>query len=186
MQVLNQYVAFVRAINVGGHACMSMSELQRTFVSAGALDVRTVIQSGNVLLHSPPKDSARIIQNVRGKLCRMIGDEPDVMLRTIRELEVLVRSDPFTNFDPKPDKKFYVAFLARQLRVQPTFPLRSRAEAMEAIAMRNREVFIVSHRKKNGFFGFPNNFIEAELGVPATTRNWWTVTKIAELAQREL
>jgi hypothetical protein len=51
--------------------------------------------------------------------------------------------------------------------------------------MRNRDVFIVSRRKKNGFYGFPNNFIEKELGVSATSRNWTTVTKIVEFARRE-
>ncbi len=40
-------------------------------------------------------------------------------------------------------------------------------------------------RKKNGFFGFPNNFIEDALDVPATTRNWSTMTKIVELVGRE-
>lgn len=51
--------------------------------------------------------------------------------------------------------------------------------------MSNREVFIVSRRKKNGFYGFPNNFIEKELRVPATTRNWSTLTKIVEFLGKE-
>ena len=51
--------------------------------------------------------------------------------------------------------------------------------------MKNLEVFIVSRRKKNGFFGFPNNFIEKELGVSATSRNWSTLTKIVEFVRKE-
>jgi hypothetical protein len=50
--------------------------------------------------------------------------------------------------------------------------------------MKELEVFIVSRRKKNGFYGFPNNFIEKELGVSATTRNWSTLTRIVELARK--
>jgi len=49
--------------------------------------------------------------------------------------------------------------------------------------MRNLEVFVVS-RKKEGRYGFPNNFIEKQFGVPATTRNRRTVTKIAEMSSR--
>ena len=49
--------------------------------------------------------------------------------------------------------------------------------------MSDREVFLVSRRKANGFFGFPNAFIEDQLGVPATSRNWNTVTKIHALLQ---
>jgi uncharacterized protein (DUF1697 family) len=59
------------------------------------------------------------------------------------------------------------------------------AQTLEAIAMKNMDVVIVSARKKNGFYGFPNNFIEKELGVSGTTRNWSTVMKIVELARKE-
>jgi hypothetical protein len=50
--------------------------------------------------------------------------------------------------------------------------------------MSEREVLVVSRRKKNGFFGFPSSFVEAELGVSATTRNWSTVRKIVQSAQQ--
>jgi hypothetical protein len=46
-------------------------------------------------------------------------------------------------------------------------------------------VFVVSRRKTNGFFGFPNNFVEKELGVSATSRNWSTITKIIEFPKME-
>lgn len=52
--------------------------------------------------------------------------------------------------------------------------------------MKHLEVFIVSRRKKSGFYGFPNNFIEQELGVTATSRNWSTITKIVALARQEV
>ena len=62
-------------------------------------------------------------------------------------------------------------------------PIVSAKERLEAIAIEGREVFIVSRLKPSGFFGFPNNFIEAALGVTATTRNWSTVTAIARLTR---
>jgi hypothetical protein len=49
--------------------------------------------------------------------------------------------------------------------------------------MSNREVFILSRPRQNGFLGFPINFIEQELGVSATSRNWSTVTKIIAFAR---
>ena len=42
----------------------------------------------------------------------------------------------------------------------------------------------MSRRKRSGFYGFPNNFIEKELEVPATSRNWSTLTKLVELVRR--
>jgi hypothetical protein len=51
--------------------------------------------------------------------------------------------------------------------------------------MTDREVFVVSRRKKNGFFGFPNNFIEEALAVSATTRNWSSIIKIVDFVRKE-
>jgi hypothetical protein len=52
---------------------------------------------------------------------------------------------------------------------------------LEVVGIQELEAFIVSRPKTNGFFGFPNNFIEKELGVSATTRNWSTVKKMLAL-----
>lgn len=51
--------------------------------------------------------------------------------------------------------------------------------------MKGCEAFIASRRKPNGFYGFPNDFIEEELGVSATSRNGTTVTKVIEFARKE-
>jgi hypothetical protein len=56
---------------------------------------------------------------------------------------------------------------------------------MTAVSMAKREVFLVSRLKPNGFFGFPNNFVEEALGVPATTRNWSTVMKIVTFVRSD-
>ena len=97
----------------------------------------------------------------------------------------LVRAKPFKALGSASDTKRYVTFLADPPEKRPRFPLVSAKEALEAVAMKNLDVVVVSGRKKNGFYGFPNNFIEKELGVPGTTRNWSTVMKIVELARHE-
>jgi uncharacterized protein (DUF1697 family) len=51
--------------------------------------------------------------------------------------------------------------------------------------MSDREVFVVSRRKQNGFFGFPNTFVEEEFETCATSRNWSTVTKIVEFVRSQ-
>lgn len=63
---------------------------------------------------------------------------------------------------------------SRKIRLQ----LNSHDMDVEVISMTNREAFSLAHRK-NGRFGFPNNFIETRLGVSATTRSWTTVKRIA-------
>jgi uncharacterized protein (DUF1697 family) len=182
---VNHYVAFMRAINVAGHASVRMSDVRDAFAAAGCRKVRTYIQSGNVIFESPARDAAATLRKVRGRLRNLLDDEPHIVLRTVREIEDLVKRAPFKDVQAEPGIKLYVAFLSQKPRIKPRFPLVSSKEALEAVAMSDREVFVVSRRKKNGFFGFPNNFIEHELEVSATTRNWSTVTKIVEFVRME-
>ena len=181
---MKRYVAFLRAINVGGHAVVKMDDLRDTFIGAGCRKVRTYIQSGNVVFELLERDPARVLRIVRVRLGKVLGDEPEILFREVRDIEGIVRRDPFKDFGGERDIKLYVAFLSRKPKERPRFPLVSPKEALEAVAMRDREVFIVSRRKKNGFYGFPNNFIEKELGVSATSRNWSTVTKIVEFVRQ--
>jgi uncharacterized protein (DUF1697 family) len=178
------HVAFLRAINVAGHGAVRMTDLRRFFERAGAADVRTVIQSGNVVFAAPSRDVAGILRRVRKALVGSESGAPAIMVRRMDEIEALVAREPFAGYQKTGRIKFYVAFLATALRRTPQLPIALPKEELEAIAIAGRDVFIVSRLKPSGFFGFPNNFIEDALGVSATTRNWSTVTAIARLAER--
>ncbi|MGH7569010.1 MAG: DUF1697 domain-containing protein [Gemmatimonadales bacterium] len=183
--VSRAYVAFLRAINVAGHASVRMEDLRRAFAAAGGRGVRTYIQSGNVMFEGPANGAPALFQRIRLQLRKLLGDDPEVVFRTVREVERIVKGAPFKRFARERDAKLYVTFLSRKPLGKPRFPLRSAQEVLEAFAMKNLEVFIVSRRKKSGFYGFPNSFIEHELGVSATSRNWSTVTKIVAFARQE-
>lgn len=178
------YIAFIRAINVAGHASVKMADAREAFEAAGCRNVRSVIQSGNVIFDCSRREVASIIREAKKRLADVRAGEPEILHRSVEELEEVVRRAPFTIRDAGPAVKLYVAFLTRAPRVRPQFPVSLPKEALQAVAMTERQVFIVSRPKKNGFFGFPNNFIEDALGVPATTRNWSTITRILELARQ--
>jgi uncharacterized protein (DUF1697 family) len=180
--VMPVYVGFVRAINVAGHAKVRMTVLSQAFVSAGCKDVRTLIQSGNVVFDTGRRKEASAFRAIRTELHALVGAEAVVVFRPVRHIRDLVAAAPFGEATNDRNLKLYVAFLAEEPRIAPAFPLVSTKERLEAIGMRAQEVFIVSRRKPNGMYGFPNNFIEDALQVPATTRNWSTVTKIATLS----
>jgi uncharacterized protein (DUF1697 family) len=182
---MNTYIAFLRAINVAGHAVVRMEDLKHTFVSAGCQGVRTFIQSGNVVFAAPDGNTPAIFKRVHVNLRKLIGREPVILYRTVREMERMMAAAPFRRFETEPRVKLYVSFLAEKPRGRPKFPLLSSKEALEVFALKNTEAFIVSRHKKNGFYGFPNNFIEEELGVQATTRNWSTITKMLAMLQKE-
>jgi uncharacterized protein (DUF1697 family) len=178
---VSTYVAFIRAINVAGHASLRMTDVRDAFVAAGGRGVRTFIQSGNVIFGSSAREVTATINDVKRRLADPRAGEPEILCRSVRQIQDLVTRAPFKVGDAGPRLKLYVAFLARKPRLRPVFPLVNRKEALEAVGMTAREVFIVSRPKRPRFFGFPNNFIEDALDVPATTRNWSTITKIVTL-----
>jgi uncharacterized protein (DUF1697 family) len=138
---MSQYVAFLRAINVGGHAVVKMSDLRDAFAAAGCKGVRTYIQSGNVIFDSWAGDQAAILQRVRVKLRNLFGTEPDILFRTVREIESIVRRTPFKDFAAEPDIKLYVAFLS--LAVLGLLTLLSRGSKLR---LRPRELKALDQR----------------------------------------
>ena len=181
---MSTHLAFIRAINVAGHASVKMADAREAFEAAGCRNVRSVIQSGNVFFDCPRNEVASIIREAKKRLADARTGEPVILHRSVDELVEVVRRAPFSMRDAGQAVKLSVAFLARAPRVRPRFPVSLPKEALQAVSMTEREVFIISRPKKNGFFGFPNNFIEDTLGVPATTRNWSTITRILELARQ--
>jgi uncharacterized protein (DUF1697 family) len=179
-----RHVAFLRAINVGGRSVVKMTDLRDAFTAAGGANATTFIASGNVIFDASPGDLDRLrscaVRNVR----ELLDADPVIIYRTARELEALVDAAPFGALTKDPRLKLYAAFLAERPKRTPTFPLSLPKERLEAIGMVKGDLLIVSRRKPNGMYGFPNNWIENELGVTATARNWSTVTKIVALLQK--
>lgn len=175
-----RYVAFLRAINVGGQNLIKMQELARIFASAGFKNVRTFIQSGNVIFDSRSGNSAALTKKIERALQQTLGYKVTVMLRTLAEIQEIVRRNPFKKTPPGADVMMFVVFLAEEPKTRPKLPLISTKENFEIFEVRDRAAFILSRRKKNGRFGFPN--VEKELGVSGTARNITTVRRIVDFA----
>ena len=176
------YVAFLRAINVAGHAKLKMDVLRDAFASAGGRNVVTYIQTGNVIFDVSGSSSERVFRRMRRTLGKLIGTEPTIIFREANDLNRLLKSMPFKGLEGDPALKLYVAFLSDEPRLKPALPLVSEKEKLEVLAIRKQAAFIVSRRKKSGMYGFPNNFIEKELGVIATSRNLSTLNKVVAIA----
>lgn len=177
-----RYVAFLRAINVAGHASLSMGTVREAFEAAGCEGVRTVIQSGNVIFEAAGPEASTLVGGVRSGLRRRVGKEVTLVLRRAEEVADLVRARPFDRFGKEVDIKCYVCFLSRAPPSGPGVPMRSEREALEVVGLTGCEAFVVSRRiKGKAIYGFPNYFVEKALGVAATTRNWSTVVRIADL-----
>jgi uncharacterized protein (DUF1697 family) len=171
---MNKFVAFLRAVNVGGNHIVKMEDLRQMFASLGFENVKTYIQSGNVIFETVEKDADAIAEKIENKLQESLGFEVKTMLRTISELEDIAENNPFDESD---DTKIYIIFLS----AKPDEKLRLEAEALsterEIFRIRNRELYVSIGREVSKPL-LTNNFTEKRLKVSGTSRNPKTVNKI--------
>ena len=178
-----RYVAFLRGINVGGKKLIKMEDLRRVLESSGFRNVQTFIQSGNVIFESSEIDREALTTKIEKKLLKAFGHDVTVVLQTVGELETILKLNPFRKIKPGADVMRFVVLLSAEPESKNKLPLVSATEKLEVLAIKNRAVFILCHRKPNGFFSFPNNFSEKHFGVAATTRNWNTIQRIVALTK---
>ena len=172
-----KYFAFLRAINVGGKNIIKMGDLKKIFESLGFQNVKTYIQSGNVIFETREKSKKKIIKRTEKELHKYLGEDVLVFLRTFPEIEAIIKSNPFKKIKTASSTKLYLSFLRTELKNKPKLPYLSAKKDIELIAIGNCDLYCITP-EINGRFGFPNNFVEDYFGVAATSRNWKTINKI--------
>lgn len=169
----SRWIALLRAVNLGARNKVPMAELRRLFEEAGAEDVRTWIQSGNVVFSLSKPDAARFEAAIEQKL----GVKTVVVLRSSPQMKKLAASHPFG----RDTSNSHVAF----------FLEKPRAAAMREVAELdigdNKYELIgsdVALYYPTGVQGatLTTAKLEKLLGIQGTARNWRTVEKLAELA----
>lgn len=168
-----RYVALLRGINVGGNRKVLMLELRQAFASHGLCDVRTYIQSGNVLFTAVGQLSAVDLQAV---IADRFGIDIDVMLRTSKDLRRIVTQNPFPVDDPK---LLHVGFMTEAPDDRHLQVLDLRPFVPERAEICGSEIYLY----------LPNGtaraklptYLDRHLQVPTTIRNWNTVNKLLEL-----
>lgn len=183
MPEMVRYVAFLRGINVGGNKLIKMEALAAAFISAGFRNVKTYIASGNVIFDSGAKPDT-LAKKIERKLLQTFGHQIAVMVFQLADLQALVKRSPFKRVKRDKDVMLFVILLRSEV-TGVKLPLESKTENFRVIAIQDRAAFMVARRKKTGWFVYPNNFIEKEFRVAATTRNWSTVEKVVMAASEK-
>ncbi|MDX6513854.1 MAG: hypothetical protein QOE36_3358 [Gaiellaceae bacterium] len=171
-------VALLRGINLGSHNRVAMADLRELVEEVGGEDVRTYLQSGNVVFRSPEKPAeleATLAQGIK----RALGIDVSVVVRTKRQLQKMVADNPFAKADAK---TLHVALLAAKPKAPAARKLLEGSFEPDRVELAGREVYLHCPNRY-GRTKLSNSFIEKQLGVRATTRNWKTITSLAELAQ---
>ncbi len=173
-------VLMLRGINLGPNRRVPMARLRELLTGAGYEDVRTYVQSGNVVLDSTAKpaelerESARLISEE-------FGFEVPVIARTRAELAKVVRANPLGDLADDP-KRYQVSFLSDKLDAETVKALEARVAEPERFVAIGRELY-AWHPDGVARSKLWNSLAGKSLGVIATARNWTTVTTLLAMAQ---
>lgn len=175
-------VSMLRAVNVGGHNLIKMDALRALYGSLKLRDAQTYVQSGNVVFRTDERDLLVLRERIQNKIERSFGFRPELMLRTIAEMRHAIAKNPFAGRRGIEPNKLLVTFLAKDPGVEARHTA-LQIKAPEEMHILEREVYIY----------FPNGMARPKLSWPVverilktsgTARNWNTVSKLLEIAEK--
>jgi uncharacterized protein (DUF1697 family) len=172
-------IVLLRGINLGARNRIAMPALRELLTSAGYDDVRTYLQSGNVLLSSGVRPD-RVAAECQRQIAESFGLQIPVVARTRDELAEVVDRNPLGDIATDP-KRYQVSFLAAQLDQRTVDELAGLATEAERFASIGRELY-AWHPEGIARSRLWNRLAGTGLGVTATARNWATVTSLLAMA----
>lgn len=174
-------IALLRAVNLGGRNVVAMAALRDLVASLGFADVRTVLQSGNVVFRAPRGFAAAIERQLEQATATRLGVTTDYIVRTAAEWRTMIEANPF----PREAEQRPGQLLLTALRDRPApaavAALQDARVGPELVRVIDRHCYIV-YSEGIGRSRLTNALIEKKLGTRATGRNWNTVLKLATLA----
>jgi len=175
-------ISILRGINVGGHKKILMSDLKKLYEGLGLKNVRTFIQSGNVVFSADEKIPIReLSQIIEHKIMESYGFDVPVIVRTSEQLQHLIKNNPFLEKKKVSPEKCYVTFLSER-------PLKEHVNLISELDFMPDEFFVADQEiylyipDRYSDTKLSNDFFEKKLHVKATSRNWKTINTLVEMA----
>ena len=175
---MSRYIAFLRAINVGGHT-VKMNILHQLFESFGFTSVETFIASGNVIFEAKSVEPRLLENRIEKQLREALGYEVVTFIRTDLELGVIARYKPFPQTALDKATALNIAFLKEPLDDPSKQKLMGLRTVIDDFQVNEREIYWLC-LKKQSESTFSNIILEKTLGRRSTLRGANTIKKIAE------
>jgi uncharacterized protein (DUF1697 family) len=176
-------ISLLRGINVGGHHIIKMDALRALYDSLGLRGAQTYVQSGNVVFKTQERDLIRLGKKIEDAIERTFGFRPAVIVRTPSELKSAIARNPFAKRRGIEPHRLMVTFLAGLPDPEARDKALKLKSATEELRLDEREFYMY----------FPGGMarpkltwmtVEKVLQTPGTGRNWNTVTKLLEMAEK--
>ena len=175
---MSKHIAFLRAINVGGHN-VKMDHLRQLFESLGFSNIETFIASGNVIFDATTGNVKTLEKKIEKKLYEVLGYEVATFIRTGPELAEISKYKPFPQSQLDAAMALNIGFLADTLDNNSIQKLMSLRTDIDDFHVHGREIYWLC-RKKQSDSKISNVVIEKTLGIKSTLRGVNTVNKMAE------
>ncbi len=176
-----KYAALLRGINVGGKNMLPMKDLAEMFVSAGCKDVRTYIQSGNVVFSAPVAVVKKLPAAISEKIAKNFGHKVPVVIRSHEQLAVAIQANPFC-LAGEPEKSLHLSFLEATPAadaVSKLDPDRSPGDRFQVVG--NSMYLCLPNGAGNS--KLTNAWVDSKLSTISTVRNWATVLMLFEMTK---
>ncbi len=176
---MNKKIAILRGINVGGKRKILMADLKSLCEKLQWDNVKTYIQSGNVIFNSD-KFNVALEDELENSIAEKFGFDVPVIVRNAKEFQDLIEKNPFIK--DSDITQLHVTFLKEKPTEENINNTKTYNYEPDKFQINEKEVFVYCmgkyHQSK-----LTNNFFEKKLKIGATTRNWKTVLKLQELSQ---
>lgn len=174
------YLALLRGINVSGKKIIKMEDLRKLMESAGYTNVKTYIQSGNVIFESGEKSMDKLARGIELLIEKHYGFDVTVFVTNKKSIEQAIDNNPFVKGreeEPPGFKKLYVTFLSEIPSEENMEKLRMAPIGNDLIETVG-DILYFNMESKASDSKLSNNLIESKLKLRATTRNWNTILKL--------
>jgi uncharacterized protein (DUF1697 family) len=171
-----RFVAFLRAINVGGHT-VKMDRLRALFQELGLKNVETFIASGNVLFDAPSTGIPKLEKRIEQHLEQALGYEVLTYIRPLASLAAVAADHPFDSHEAD-GHALSIGFLKEALDAERSAALKALANGYDEFHLSNQQVYWLCHGRMSDskLFG---KALDRAIGSPATFRNVTTVRRLA-------
>jgi uncharacterized protein (DUF1697 family) len=178
---LTTHIALLRGINVGGHRSVGMTDLRDFLTKLGFDDVRSLLQSGNVVFGSRARTGAELERFLEAESVKRFGIEIDFFVRAPEEWKTMIRQNPFRKEAELDPAHLVVMLLKSPPRPEDVAALQEGITGAEVVRAKGRHLYAF-YPDGQGRSRLTNAVIERKLGR-CTGRNWNTVLKLALLAK---
>jgi len=179
---MKTYIALLRGINVSGQKLIKMDLLKTVLKELEYQNIRTYIQSGNIVFDYKETDTKNLEQQITAHIEKHFGFQVPVTILTVDNLKAIISQNPYSKRDLTDPAQPYVAFLSETPTKEGVTVLDTVKFGDDEYTIQGKSMYVL-YAQSAGTSKLSNSAIENKLKVKSTMRNWKTVHKLIEMAE---